>query len=93
MNELVKNELQKEDPIIQHRYANLISHKEITQMECHYQIIHAFNDKCFNFATSPNALKYTYMLANLCELGIDEKRIKATIMEHCANLDTKLEIV
>jgi hypothetical protein len=56
--------------------------------------MHAFNDHCFNFGTNPYALKYSYMLTNLCELGIDEERIKATMLEHCANLDTdELEIV
>jgi hypothetical protein len=34
------------------------------------------------------------MLTNLCELGIGEERIKATMLEHCANLDIdELEIV
>jgi hypothetical protein len=55
--------------------------------------MHAFNDHCFNFGTNPYALKYSYMLTNLCELGIDEDRIKATMLEHCAHVDTELEIV
>jgi hypothetical protein len=94
MNELVRKVLQKEDPIVQRRALKANPRPQgITQLECHHQIMHAFNDKCFNFAKNPYALKYSFMLTNLCELGIAEERIKATMMEHCTKLDTELEIV
>jgi len=58
----------------------------ITKQECHHNVVHTFNRICFNVNLNPYALKYIYVLSNLCELGIDSGRLVTMLMDHCVDL-------
>jgi legumain len=60
---------------------------KLKHLECHNDVTHAFHRVCFNFNESPYALKYVYVLANLCEMGLETENIIQHIMEHCLDID------
>ncbi|KAF7636693.1 Legumain [Meloidogyne graminicola] len=60
----------------------------ITDMDCHNNVMHAFNDYCFNFAESNYAFKYGFVLTNLCESGIDSNKIVTVLETHCKQAKT-----
>ncbi|CAJ0568669.1 unnamed protein product, partial [Mesorhabditis spiculigera] len=49
--------------------------RTITQLSCHHDVVHAFDDTCIDFNTYDYAMKYVYVLANLCEEIRDADRI------------------
>lgn len=61
---------------------------KINQLDCHTDVVHAFSQRCFNLGKNPYALKYVYLLANMCEEGLPSKEIVSKIRTHCANLET-----
>jgi len=42
---------------------------QLTNLDCHHQLIKAFSRHCFDFGKNTYALKYAYVLANICEDG------------------------
>ncbi|KAI6192062.1 Legumain [Aphelenchoides bicaudatus] len=61
----------------------------ITKLDCHHNVLHAYNRICFNLGTSPYATSYVKVLANLCEYGLSSERILHTMMDHCLDIKHK----
>jgi legumain len=61
--------------------------RKLTKLDCHNEVTHVFNKACFDFNKNPYALKYVYVLANLCEYGLEPQTIKDTMIEECADID------
>ncbi|KAK0410688.1 hypothetical protein QR680_005275 [Steinernema hermaphroditum] len=59
----------------------------VTQMQCHHDVVNAFHRICFDFNENPYALKYVYVLANLCEDRIDADRVIEVLMDQCVDND------
>uniref|UniRef100_A0A1I8AKU8 legumain n=1 Tax=Steinernema glaseri TaxID=37863 RepID=A0A1I8AKU8_9BILA len=59
----------------------------VTQMECHHDVVNAFNRICFNFNENSYALKYVYVLANLCEDRLSSDRIIQKLMDQCVDIE------
>uniref|UniRef100_A0A914XBL5 Legumain n=1 Tax=Plectus sambesii TaxID=2011161 RepID=A0A914XBL5_9BILA len=62
----------------------------LTQLDCHDTVTRAFNHICFPFSQNPYALKYVYVLANLCEEGIDQERILQEMQDVCIDISLPL---
>ncbi|EFO25715.2 peptidase C13 family protein [Loa loa] len=58
----------------------------IKSLNCFDDVIKAFHQLCFNFGHNPYILKYTYVFANLCNAGIDSKRIIGAMFNICGNI-------
>uniref|UniRef100_A0A5S6R4Q7 legumain n=1 Tax=Trichuris muris TaxID=70415 RepID=A0A5S6R4Q7_TRIMR len=43
---------------------------QMTQLDCHTKLVHAFSELCFNFGKNPYALNYAYVFVNICELRL-----------------------
>jgi len=43
--------------------------QQLTNLDCHHQLIKAFSRHCFDFGKNTYALKYAYILGNICEDG------------------------
>lgn len=54
-------------------------------LDCHHDVVNAFHRACFNLSHNPYALKYVYVLANLCEMGIETERLVTLLMDHCVD--------
>jgi len=61
----------------------------ITQLKCHSDVIHAYNDMCFNFGSNSYVSAYAKVLANLCESGLKSEKIIQTLKEHCKDIKYK----
>ncbi|KAH7719919.1 Protein T28H10.3 [Aphelenchoides avenae] len=59
----------------------------LTKLECHNDVVHAFHRVCFNFNENPYAMKYAYVLANICEMGIETELIVQHLMDFCLDID------
>ncbi|KAI1706533.1 peptidase c13 family domain-containing protein [Ditylenchus destructor] len=55
-------------------------------LDCHNDVVKAFSRKCFNLGTNSYALKYVYVLANLCEMRLETDEIVNALEEHCKSL-------
>lgn len=60
--------------------------KKITKVDCHDSVVKAFSTHCFNLGRNPYALKYVYVLANLCEVGMDTEDLTNLIQQHCITI-------
>lgn len=60
----------------------------ITQLDCHTDVVHDFSRTCFNLGENPYALKYVYVLTNMCEEGISSSDISAVFNKVCSKLHT-----
>jgi len=73
-----------QDPVV--REEALTTHPgAITQLECHSRVVKVFDRLCFSFSKNPYALKYAYVLTNLCEMGVDQQQIMLAMVELCAD--------
>ncbi|KAL3072955.1 hypothetical protein niasHS_017929 [Heterodera schachtii] len=62
--------------------------QQIRDLDCHHEVVHTFSNFCFKFSENPYALKYAYVLANLCERPeLDAERIKMALIEQCAEVE------
>jgi len=61
----------------------------ITKLDCHHNVLHAYNRICFNFGTNPYATNFVKVLANLCEYGLNSETIIHTLMDHCLEIKHK----
>lgn len=57
--------------------------QQLTQLECHDKLVKAFSRHCFDFGKNTYALKYAYILANICEDGLDADDAVRTIRQVC----------
>ncbi|KAI1701628.1 peptidase c13 family domain-containing protein [Ditylenchus destructor] len=87
--EIVKKLIHDENN--QKRALTIYPKKLHKHLECHNDVVQAFHRSCFNFGTNSYALKYVYVLANLCEVGIETDRIVTTLMDHCVDIKGNIE--
>lgn len=74
------------DPINRHRI--LRNHpRAVTNLQCHNDLTKAFHNECFHFGRNPYALKYAYVLANLCEERIDTEILIQKLLDLCVDID------
>jgi legumain len=58
--------------------------KQLTNLQCHNDLIKAFSRHCFNFGQNPYAMKYAYILGNICEQGaLDPDNVIRTMRQVC----------
>lgn len=41
---------------------------------------------------NPYALKYAYVLTNLCEMGVDQQQIMLAMVELCATMTSSIDV-
>lgn len=59
----------------------------LTNLECHDKLVKAFSRHCFDFGKNSYALKYAYILANICEDGsLDTDNIVRNIRQVCKSI-------
>jgi len=56
---------------------------QLTQLDCHHKLVKAFSRHCFDFGKNTYALKYGYILANICEDGLDVDDTIRTMRQVC----------
>jgi len=61
----------------------------LTQLDCHDNLVKAFSRHCFDFGKNTYALKYAYILANICEDGMDADEVVRTMRQVCKNVTIK----
>jgi legumain len=61
----------------------------ITKLDCHHNVVHAYNRICFNFGSSPYATSAIKVLANLCEYGLESQTIIHALMDSCLEIKHK----
>jgi len=57
--------------------------QKLTQLDCHDKLVKAFSRHCFDFGKNAYALKYAYILANMCEDGLDADDTIRTMRQVC----------
>ncbi|KAL7074668.1 hypothetical protein ACQ4LE_005976, partial [Meloidogyne hapla] len=62
--------------------------ESITDKGCHHSVMHTFNKYCFNFSENAYAMKYAFVLTNLCEKGIEAYQIEEVMKNHCKKAGT-----
>jgi len=60
--------------------------QRLTQLECHHKLVKAFSRHCFNFGKNPYAMKHAYILANMCEDGLDADDTIRTMRQVCKSI-------
>jgi legumain len=77
------------------RVAQSLEHQErltktrpmtLTNLDCHTKLVHGFSNSCFNFGKNTYALKYAYVLANMCEQGFDADVALRTMSQVCKDI-------
>jgi legumain len=61
---------------------------QLTQLECHHNLVKAFSRHCFDFGKHTYALKYGYILANVCENGVNQDEVIRTMRQVCKSVPT-----
>lgn len=61
------------------------SKKRLTKHECYDKLRRTFDSHCFDLSTHPYALRFLYILVNVCESSheTEESLIQETILHHC----------
>ncbi|KAF7632576.1 Legumain, partial [Meloidogyne graminicola] len=75
------------DPVEQLKIITIYPTK-ITNLECHNDVMHTFNKNCFNFSENSYAMKYAFVLTNLCG-GIEANKIVSVMKQHCTQTGVK----
>jgi len=58
--------------------------QQLTNLDCHHQLIKAFSRHCFDFGKNTYALKYAYILGNICEDGsLNVDNVVRTMRQVC----------
>lgn len=60
-----------------------------SQVQCHKAAVLNFSQNCFELSQNPYAMKYSFVLSNLCEMGLQTETIVSTIENVCSNLSDK----
>jgi legumain len=56
----------------------------LSKLDCHDKLVKAFSRHCFDFGKNTYALKYAYILANICEDGsLDTDNVVRTMRQVC----------
>jgi len=64
--------------------------QQLTNLDCHHQLIKAFSRHCFDFGKNTYALKYAYILGNICEDGsLDVDNVVRTMRQVCKAVTIK----
>ncbi|KAI6212649.1 hypothetical protein M3Y94_00051100 [Aphelenchoides besseyi] len=79
---MVKRLIRTSKREVQRKIINSPLH-EITAVDCHHDVITAFVRECPQFAGSPFVDQFTVPLVNLCEFGINSKKLTLRMKEHC----------
>ncbi|KRZ67041.1 Legumain, partial [Trichinella papuae] len=56
---------------------------DVMDFDCHTKLVHHFSRNCFSFSKNAYALKYAYVLTNLCNTGIPVNEILIRMEESC----------
>ncbi|KRZ41926.1 Legumain, partial [Trichinella pseudospiralis] len=56
---------------------------DVMDFDCHSKLVHHFSRNCFSFSKNAYALKYAYVLTNLCNTGIPVNEILIRMEESC----------
>lgn len=69
--------------------SDIFSHwpHSIRNLNCHDQVTKAFHSTCFHFGHNPYAMKYVYVLTNLCNAGYKAERIVRLLFEKCMEIE------
>uniref|UniRef100_A0A0N4Z5T4 legumain n=1 Tax=Parastrongyloides trichosuri TaxID=131310 RepID=A0A0N4Z5T4_PARTI len=65
----------------------------VDNIDCHDTVVKFFHKHCFNFNKNPYAMKYVYILSNLCSLNIDVTIIKNGLLEACGKIHITTDII
>jgi legumain len=65
----------------------------LTQLDCHQLATKAFSRRCFSFARNEYVMKYSRVLANMCETTQDTFTVIDAIYDVCTKLTNKPENV
>jgi len=57
--------------------------QKLTQLECHHKLVKSFSANCFDFGKNPYALKHAYILANMCEDGLNAANVIHAMTDVC----------
>jgi legumain len=60
--------------------------EKLTNLDCHHQLVKAFSRHCFDFGKNTYAMKYAYILANMCEQGLDADNVIRQMRQVCKSL-------
>jgi len=63
--------------------------ERLTQLRCHNELVHAFSKSCFNFGKNPYAMKFAYILANMCEDNVDPTEAMYMFEDICKDIIIK----
>jgi len=63
--------------------------QKLTQLDCHTKLVHAFSRYCFDLGQNTYALKYAYILANICEDGLEAEDVLKTIRQVCKDVNQR----
>jgi len=66
--------------------------QKLTKLDCHHTLVKTFSRNCFDFGKNTYALKYAYILANICEDGIDTDDVVRTMRQVCKSITVKERI-
>jgi len=66
--------------------------QQLTQLDCHHKLVKAFSRHCFDFGKNTYALKYAYILANMCEDGLDADETIRTMRQVCKSIEVNGKI-
>jgi len=61
--------------------------EQLTKLDCHHKLVKAFSRHCFDFGKNTYALKYAYILANMCENGLDVDETIRTMRQVCKSVE------
>ncbi|GAB6022687.1 hypothetical protein CHUAL_006781 [Chamberlinius hualienensis] len=56
---------------------------ELNDLDCHKNVVSYFSENCFKLSKNDYSLKYVYVFANMCELGIKPKAMKKAMDVVC----------
>ncbi|CAD5231075.1 unnamed protein product [Bursaphelenchus okinawaensis] len=65
--------------------------EQIKNLDCHDDVIKAFDRVCYNIAKNPYVIEHLHALVNLCNRNIPTQKIIDEMMDHC--LDTPVQFV
>jgi len=58
----------------------------LKNLDCHHQLVKTFSQQCLNFGKNPYAMKFAFVLANICEQGLDVDQATEAIVDACKGL-------
>jgi len=60
--------------------------KKITKLDCQHNLVHSFSNACYASGKNPYVLKFAYVMANMCESGVDMIKASAIFASACAGM-------